>query len=305
MRVVIALGGNALLPRGEALDLDRQRENSARAARTIGAVAAEHAVVITHGNGPQVGLLALQAAAYDPTADIPLDVLGAESEGMIGYLLERELANALHGHPVATLLTQVEVDATDAAFRSPSKPIGPLYDEETAAAVREKRGFDLAREGRCWRRVVASPQPKRILELDSIRLLVEAGHVVICAGGGGIPVAPTSDGGFRGVEAVVDKDRTAALLAEAIGAELLLLVTDVSAVFADWPRCQRPLLHTTAEELHELSLDSGSMGPKVEAACQFVSRTGKRAAIGDLDELVALVDGRRGTQVRAAKDEAP
>ena len=245
MRVVVALGGNALLRRGEPLDAAVQRRNVERAVAAIAAIAGDHHVVVTHGNGPQIGLLALQAEAYAGAQPYPLDMLGAESEGMIGYLIEQELINVLPGHPVATLLTQVEVDPRDPAFKAPTKPIGPVYAAHEAERLAAERGWTIARDGAYFRRVVPSPCPRRILELATIRLLVEAGVLVVCAGGGGIPVT-VQDGAVRGIEGVIDKDAAAALLAESIEADALLLLTDVDAVYVDWGRPEaRPIGRTT------------------------------------------------------------
>ncbi len=299
MRVVIALGGNALLRRDQPLEASLQRANVRVAARAIAEVAPEHELVVTHGNGPQVGLLALQAEALEAVAPYPLDVLGAESEGMIGYLIEQELAGLLPGRALATLLTQVEVDADDPAFRNPSKPIGPLYPQAEAAALERTRGWRMARDGAGVRRVVPSPRPRRILEMDTIALLVDAGVLVVCAGGGGIPVVVGAGGEVRGVEAVVDKDHSAALLATELDADMLLMLTDVPAVFADWPApAAKPIRRTTPAELAAMSFDAGSMGPKVEAACRFAEQTGASAAIGALTDVPALLRGEAGTLVR-------
>jgi len=270
MRVVAALGGNALLRRGDPIDEETQRANVRTAAGALATIARAHELVVTHGNGPQVGLLARR----EPRA--PLDVLGAETEGMIGYWIEQELRARLPEREVATLLTQVEVDRGDPAFAHPTKPIGPEGD----------------------RRLVASPEPKRILALRAIRLLVDAGVLVVCAGGGGIPVAATPSGELRGVEAVIDKDLSAALLAEQLSADALLLLTDQPAVLRDWPAPARdPIRRATPAELRALALDPGSMGPKVEAACRFVERTAGRAAIGELADAARMLDGTAGTQV--------
>jgi carbamate kinase len=234
MLVVIALGGNALLRRGQPQEADVQLRNIGIAATAIATVARANAVVITHGNGPQVGLLALQAEAYGRVKPYPLDVLGAETEGMIGYLIEQELRNRLPGRQVVTLLTQIEVDPGDPAFTYPSKPIGPLYAQAEARRLAAERGWTIAADGDAYRRVVPSPQPKRIIELATIRLLVQAGALVVCAGGGGIPVIVNSAGGIQGVEAVIDKDLAAALLATELSADALLLLTDVDAVYTDW-----------------------------------------------------------------------
>jgi len=298
VRVVIALGGNALLRRGEPLEADIQRTNVRRAARSIAAVARCHEVIVTHGNGPQVGLLALQGEALSDIHPYPLDVLGAESEGMIGYLIEQELTNELPGRDVVTLLTQVVVDRGDSAFRNPSKPVGPVYTEETARRLASERGWHTARDGDRWRRVVPSPEPRRILEIRAIRLLVEAGALVICTGGGGIPVAVGEGGVIRGVEAVIDKDLSAALLASALRADVLLMLTDVPAVQLEWgtPRA-RPLRHATPAELRRMRFAAGSMGPKVEGACRFVDATGGVAVIGALEDAAAMLDRQAGTVI--------
>ena len=298
MRVVIALGGNALLRRGEPLEADVQQRNVAVAASALAEVAREHAVVVTHGNGPQVGLLALQALAYREVRPYSLDVLGAESEGMIGYFIERELSARLPGREVATLLTQVEVDRNDPAFAAPVKPIGPVYSEAEARQLHDRLGFAIARDGAGFRRVVPSPEPRRIRELAAIRLLVEAGVVVICVGGGGIPVVAAAGGGIVGVEAVIDKDLAAELLARSLEADFLLMLTDVEAVMRDWSTPDaRPIGRTTPAELRALQFANGSMGPKVEAACRFVEATGGTAAIGALEDATLIVAGTAGTTV--------
>jgi carbamate kinase len=296
--VVAALGGNALLERGEPARLEAQRRHVSVAAASIAGVAAERDVVVTHGNGPQVGLLALQSEAYPQGGPYPLDVLGAESEGMIGYMLEQELGNELAGRPVATLLTQVIVDAADPAFAHPEKPIGPTYDRETAERLAAERGWSVAPDGRDWRRVVPSPEPREIVELPTVRILVDAGVVVVCVGGGGIPVL-AQDGRLRGVEAVIDKDLAAALLASSLGAEYLLLLTDVPALEAGWGGPQaRALGAVSAAELRAMSFAPGSMGPKVEAACRFVEAGGGMAGIGALGDAASIMAGEAGTRVR-------
>ncbi len=296
----MALGGNALLRRHEPPEADIQRGNILTAvARSIAPIARQHDVVVTHGNGPQIGLLALQMAAYREVKPYPLDVLGAESEGMIGYLIEQAIADALPGREAATLLTQVEVNPADPAFAAPSKPIGPLYTESEAREIAARSGWSFAHEPGGCRRVVPSPAPQRIRELNAIRLLVKAGVLLICAGGGGIPVTVTTGGGVRGVEAVIDKDLTAALLAEQLRADALLLLTDVPSVFTEWPisAASRPIRRATSVELRAHRFAPGSMAPKVEAACQFVERTGRFAAIGAMEEAQAILDGGSGTIV--------
>jgi carbamate kinase len=299
MLVVMALGGNALLRRGEPLDAAVQRRNLLNAvAKTVAPIVRKHQVVITHGNGPQIGLLALQAEAYKDVQAYPLDVLGAESEGMIGYLIEQVLSNELPGREIATLLTQVEVDGSDPAFAKPSKPIGPVYGEAEASRLSARTSWTFVPDGRGFRRAVPSPAPRRIREINIIKLLVHAGIIVICAGGGGIPVLVTEDGALRGIEAVIDKDLSSALLAEEIGADALLLLTDVPAVWTRWPMSAgRPLGHVTPTELRTFTFDKGSMAPKVEAACRFAERTGRMAGIGAIDQAQAILERNAGTIV--------
>lgn len=299
MRIVVALGGNALLRRGEPMTAENQRANIRRAAAVLAAlVAAGHSLVITHGNGPQVGLLALQAAAT-PDAPFPLDVLDAESAGMIGYVLRQELGNAIRDRLFAVLLTQVRVDPRDPAFAAPTKPIGPVYDEAAARRLAAERGWQIAPDNDKWRRVVASPRPVEILEAEVLAFLVERGVIVICAGGGGIPVVELEDGSLAGIEAVIDKDFASSLLARQLGADLLLMLTDVDAVYAGWgtPRA-RPLGHVKASDLAPDDFPAGSMRPKVEAAIEF-ARTGRAAAIGRLEDAADIVAGTRGTWVEA------
>lgn len=295
-RLVVALGGNALLRRGEPLTAEIQRRRAAEAVRAIAELAVDNDVVLTHGNGPQVGLLALQALAYTDVPPYPLDVLGAESEGMIGYVLEQEIGNRLPGRTAVTVLTQVVVDADDPAFKAPTKPIGLVYSEQQARQVTRELGWTMARDGGHYRRVVPSPEPRRIVELSAIRMLVDAGAIVVCAGGGGIPVTMNGSGALRGVEAVIDKDLASALLARCLDADLLLLLTDVEAVIRHWgtPRAE-PIARTTPSELRELRFATGSMGPKVEAACRFVEATGAAAAIGALEDAARIVAGEAGT----------
>jgi carbamate kinase len=301
MRALIALGGNALLRRGEPAEARAQQDNVAKAARALAAVAGEHEVVLTHGNGPQVGLLALQSESYDRVAPYPLDVLGAESEGMVGYMLELALRNELPERDLVTILSAVVVSAEDPAFKAPSKPIGPLYEAEEAKRLVAERGWSIGPDGAGFRRLVPSPEPQAIVELRSLRTLIDAGVLVICAGGGGIPVTFNGGGVLLGVEAVVDKDLTASLLARRLEADVLVMLTDVGAVQLDWGGAdERPLGRITPAELREHSFAAGSMGPKVEAACRFVETTGRRAAIGSLDRAVEIVRGESGTQVTAA-----
>jgi carbamate kinase len=301
VRVLIALGGNALLRRGEPLEPERQQRNVRHAARSLAEVARAHELVVTHGNGPQVGLLALQAAALEGAPSWPLDVLGAETEGMIGYWIELELRNHLPGREIATLLTQVEVEADDPAFARPEKPIGPLYAREEAQRLAADHGWRVAADGGGFRRVVPSPEPRRILELASIRRLLETGVVVVCAGGGGIPVASDASGCHRGVEAVIDKDLAAALLAAELGCDALLLLTDVDAVYEGWGAPgARPLGAAAPAALRARVFEPGTMAPKVEAACRFAAGGRGFAAIGRLEDAASILAGRAGTRVADA-----
>jgi carbamate kinase len=300
MKLVVAIGGNALLRRGQVLSADNQLENIRAASVQLARVAEHHDLVLTHGNGPQVGLLALQSAAYTAVPSYPLDVLGAETDGMIGYLLEQEIANRLPpARAVTTLLTRVEVDPNDTAFAHPTKPVGPMYTAEEARRLRDERGWTLAADGKGQRRVVPSPQPVRVLGLAAIGWLLDHQSVVIAAGGGGIPVVPRADGvGFEGAQAVIDKDLCSSLLAQALAADALVIVTDVDAVFLDWGLpTQRALGQVTPQFLRQQTFPDGSMGPKVEAACAFVLATGKRAVIGSLNQIEAMLAGTAGTQV--------
>jgi carbamate kinase len=298
MKVVVALGGNALLRRGEPMDVAVQRANLKVAAEAIAELALDHQIVLTHGNGPQVGLLALQNEAYTDIPAYPLDVLDAESEGMVGYLLEQELGRHLPRERLATLLTQIVVDPEDPAFDNPTKFVGPVYEARDARFLAHERGWTVAADGADWRRVVASPAPQAIVELDTIKLLVDHGVTVICVGGGGIPVTPDGTGGLRGLEAVIDKDQSAALLATALGADALLLLTDVDAVYAGWGTSQqRPIGPSSVGELRGLDLPAGSMGPKVDAICRFIEAGGALGAIGPLHEAAAMLRGEAGTVV--------
>ncbi len=301
MRIVAALGGNALLRRGQPMTAENQRANIAVAARALLPLAMEHDLILTHGNGPQVGLLALQNAAYRPDELYPLDILDAETEGMIGYLLEQELGNLLPRRALATLLTRIEVAADDPAFARPTKPIGPVYDREEAERLAVEKSWAIAPDGAKWRRVVPSPQPRQIVELGVIELLVREGVLVVCAGGGGIPVVRTVDGSYVGVEAVIDKDFAGALLATSLRADAFLMLTDVDGVYADWGMADaRPIHRASPAELASRSFAAGSMGPKVEAACRFVRDGGGFAAIGALSDAAAMLRGEAGTMITAA-----
>ena len=301
MLVVAALGGNALLKRGEPLTSEVQRKNvQAAAISLVGIVRAGHDLVVTHGNGPQVGLLALQGAAYKPDEAYPLDVLGAETEGMIGYMIEQELENALgHDRPVATLLTQVVVDPKDPAFEKPTKFVGPVYDREEAERRAEGGSWSIAPDGDKWRRVVASPKPLEIPDMRVLKLLLDQGVVVVCAGGGGIPVLRREDGSMVGIEAVIDKDAASALLASQLGADALLLLTDVDAVYRDFGTEQStPLSELIVGEARALDMPAGSMGPKLQAACDF-AEAGGISGIGRLQDALAILEGSAGTRVAA------
>jgi carbamate kinase len=301
--VVVALGGNALLKRGEESSAANQHAAAKVAAGMLGPASERARLVVTHGNGPQVGLLALKEDAYKDGDPYPLDVLDAESGGQIGYVIELELDNAIdHQHTVA-LITRVLVDADDPAFAEPSKFIGPVYDEPQANALAEQRGWVVKPDGDQWRRVVPSPEPREIVQLAAIRRLVESGFLVVCVGGGGVPVVEVP-GGHEGVEAVIDKDLASSLLAVGLGADVLVLATDVDAVYLDFGGPgQRPVSASAPEWLREQGFADGSMGPKVEAACRFVERTGNRAAIGALEDLDGLIAGVAGTQVRPPGSE--
>lgn len=304
MRIVVALGGNALLKRGEALTSSNQLLNVRRAAEAIAPLcAAGHDLIITHGNGPQVGLLALQSLAGPGGTQQPLDVLGAQSEGMLGYLIELELRNSLpSGHDVVSILTQVVVDPNDPAFAVPAKPIGPVYAKCEARRLASEKGWSIMRDGSHWRRAVASPKPLAIVELGVIALLASRGVVVICAGGGGIPVARGKDGRLIGIEAVVDKDHASGLLARAVGADCLMLLTDIDGVYLGWrtPDAQCAAGARPAD-LDPMQFEPGSIRPKIEAAIEFVGQSEKRAMIGRLDDASALLAGTRGTTIATAQ----
>jgi carbamate kinase len=295
---VVALGGNALLRRGEPLEAESQARAARAAAGRLARVAAGNQLVVTHGNGPQVGLLALMSDAYKDTAPYPLDVLGSETEGQIGYVLELALSNAIPGQETVAVLTRVVVDADDPAFAAPSKFIGPVYSEPEARSLAERHGWTVKPDGASWRRVVPSPQPRRIVQLDAIESLIDAGFLVVCTGGGGIPVVEDQRGHQRGVEAVIDKDLASALLASDLGVDTLVLATDVDAVYEDYGTPdQCPIARATPASLRSRAFAAGSMGPKVEAVCRFVERTGGRGVIGSLERIDELFSGRAGTQV--------
>ncbi len=304
MRIVIALGGNALQRRGEPLTADNMRQNACVACQRIARVVPDNEVVIVHGNGPQVGLLALQNAAYTDVPSYPLDVLGAQTVGMIGYMLEQELGNELPVKvPLSTFMTQTEVDPNDPAFKNPTKPIGPVYTQKEAERLAAQNGWSIAPDGKHFRRVVASPKPQKIVDVRPIKWLLEKGAVVICAGGGGVPTVMGEDGVRRGVEAVIDKDLVAALLSREIGADCFIIGTDVDAVYDSWgtPE-QRAIRRAHPDALEKMGFASGSMGPKVEACIQFARASGKKAVIGALEDIVAILHGTAGTTITTECD---
>ncbi|MGI5290062.1 carbamate kinase [Nonomuraea polychroma] len=306
MLLVVALGGNALLERGERLDAEVQRQHVRSAARALAPLAAEHTLVLCHGNGPQIGMLAVESE-NDPALahPFPLDTLGAQTQGMIGYWLTQELGNAGMARPVVTIVTQTEVDADDPAFRTPTKFVGQGYPEPVAQRFAQEHGWTIARDGPAWRRVVASPSPRRIIELPTIRQLVAGGTTVICGGGGGVPVLARDGGRFEGAQAVVDKDLTAALLAIELGADRLVVLTDVDAVRRDFGTPQeQPLSTVDVDELRAMRFPAGSMAPKVDACIQFVTATGRPAAIGALRDASAVLAAMAGTTITASAGSA-
>ncbi|MDT3847615.1 MAG: carbamate kinase [Vibrio anguillarum] len=295
--VVVALGGNALLRRGQPLEADVQRRNIEIAVKTISEIAKHYNVVLVHGNGPQVGLLALQGLEYKKVAPYPLDVLGSETQGMIGYMLMQEFKNMLPERNISCMLTQMMVDPKDPAFANPTKPIGPVYQKAEARELAEKYHWTVKPDGQYFRRVVPSPQPIGIVEHDAISQLISAGHLVICTGGGGIPVK-RENGKLVGVEAVIDKDMSAAFLAKQLNADALLILTDADAVYLDWGKpTQHALRSTTPSELANYQFDAGSMGPKIEASCEFIQQGGKVVGIGALEDGLRILEGTAGTNI--------
>ncbi|MFA0079184.1 carbamate kinase [Vibrio artabrorum] len=295
--VVVALGGNALLRRGEPLEADVQRRNIETAVKTISEIAKVYNVVLVHGNGPQVGLLALQGLEYKKVNPYPLDVLGSETQGMIGYMLMQEFKNYLPDRNISCMLTQMTVDPNDPAFADPTKPIGPIYEEAEARELAEKFHWIVKPDGQHFRRVVPSPRPTGIIEHEAITQLIDAGHLVICTGGGGIPVKK-ENGKLVGVEAVIDKDMSAAFLAKQLDADALLILTDADAVYLDWGKpTQHALRSTTPSELAQFEFDAGSMGPKIEASCEFIQQGGKVVGIGALEDGLQILQGLAGTNI--------
>lgn len=299
MRLVIALGGNALLKRGEPMLCENQRENVFLACRQIAKAYAGNELVVTHGNGPQVGLLALQNNAYKKVPMYPLDVIGAESVGMIGYMIQQELVNYVpKTATLATILTQTQVDPNDPAFQHPTKPVGPVYEKEEAEQLAKQHGWTIAPDNDKWRRVVPSPDPKRIWGLAPLKTLVENGHIVICCGGGGVPTYFDKNGRLVGAEAVIDKDLASSVLAASLDADLFIIATDVDGAYINWGKPdQKKIVQADPKSLREFGFAKGSMGPKVEAACRFVERTGKTAVIGALSEIEKILAGESGTRV--------
>lgn len=298
--IVIALGGNALLARGEALSAENQYRNIAQIADVVASLSQEYQVVIVHGNGPQVGLLALQNQAYSDSPAWPLDVLVAETQGMLGYMIAQVLGSRAGIPPVITLLTRVEVDAADPAFRQPGKYIGPVWAPEEQSALESRYGWQMKKDGDYVRRVVPSPRPQKILERQAISQLLADGNVVVCAGGGGTPVVE-ENGSYQGMEAVVDKDLAASVLAQSLQAQALLILTEADAVYLDWGTPKARALRTaTVDDLRSLAVPDGAMGPKAEAAIQFVEMTGNPAYIGALRDAPAILRGEKGTLIAPA-----
>jgi carbamate kinase len=301
MLVVVSLGGNALLRRGQPMTAENQRANVRRAVTSVAdVITAGHRIVISHGNGPQIGLLALQSAACQARQGYPLDVLGAETEGGIGYMIEQELETLLpKQQQVAALLTQIEVDPRDPAFQDPTKPIGPGYSKADAERTTASLGWVFKPDGDKYRRVVPSPKPRHIPDVSIVRILIDHGVIVICAGGGGIPVVRSPNGGLIGIEAVIDKDWASALLAQELGADFLLLLTETDAVYEGWGTPQKkPIKHASPERLRKYNFAEGSMGPKIEAACAFVEATGGSVGIGSLSDALAILQGKAGTLIK-------
>lgn len=296
MKILLALGGNALIQRGESLEEKTQRKNIQQVAKIIKGLAKKNQVVICHGNGPQVGLLSLMSHAYKDVPPYSLDTLVAESQGMIGYMLQNCLNN--EGLTTAvTLLTQVVVDKNDPAFKTPTKPIGPVYDKETAFKLAKERGWDVAPDGKYYRRVVPSPAPKEIVELNAAKHLIDTGHLVIICGGGGIPVVK-EENHYVGIEAVIDKDRASALAAIQLNVDLFMILTDVECVYVDWGTDhEKGIKAVSPTHLMSIEFPKGSMWPKVQAACEFVEKTGKRAMIGNLLQGDSLIHGESGTLI--------
>lgn len=295
--LVIALGGNALLQRGAVLSAENQYKSISLIADAIGKLAKKYRIAIVHGNGPQVGLLALQNLAYSDVPPYPLDILVAESQGMIGYMLAQQLGAFHPAQPVSTLLTRVLVDSEDPAYQQPSKFIGPVYDPQQQTELEQKYGWSMKLDGKYLRRVVPSPEPKKIIDIEAINLLLAKNHIVICNGGGGVPMVASAEG-MVGSEAVIDKDLASALLAEALDADHLMILTDADAVYQHWGTPQQKAIRSaTTEELAPMAVADGSMGPKIMAVSRFVQRSGKVAHIGALSDIESVLAGTAGTLI--------
>ncbi len=300
MRILIALGGNALLKRGQAMAYQTELSNVRKASQQILSLYRDNELIITHGNGPQVGLIALQQEAFKDTVPAyPLDAMGAQSIGLIGYMIQKELTAILGpDSKIVSVLTQTEVDKDDPAFSHPTKPVGPVYEKQTADRLMQEHGWTMAKDNEHYRRVVASPDPKRILGLSALQTLIDSGHLIICCGGGGIPVYFKNSGELVGAEAVIDKDLASSLLAASLKADLFIIATDVKGIFLNWEQSNQKLIRQTSPAfLRQQKFATGSMGPKVEAACRFVEKTGRTAVVGSLEEIEDLAVGLAGTRI--------
>ncbi|MDN3628932.1 carbamate kinase [Vibrio lentus] len=297
--IVVAVGGNALLQRGEVMSCENQKKSIAQTASSLAELSKDYRLVVVHGNGPQVGLLSLQNNAYKDCPPYPFDVLGAETQGMIGYLIQQGLNAAIQDRFTTTILTRIVIDENDPAIADPTKFIGPVYTEEQAKQLAETNQWIVKPDGAHWRRVVPSPSPKEVLEIKAIKDLLENEHLIICGGGGGAPVVE-KDGAYVGFEAVIDKDMTAALIAEEIGAEHLLILTDGSHVCLDWgtPK-EEKLENVSVAQMKKYTFPAGSMGPKVDACCLFVEKTKQHGHIGDLSSALEIIEGKTGTHINA------
>tara|TARA_Y100001960_G_C14784189_1_gene890250 strand:- start:35237 stop:36163 length:927 start_codon:yes stop_codon:yes gene_type:complete len=297
MNILIALGGNALLQRGEPLEAETQRINIKKVAEVVNKISEEHNVIITHGNGPQVGLLALQNLNYKETKPYPLDVLGAESSGMIGYMLIQELSNELgiYDQSVVNVITRTLVDKNDPAFNNPTKFIGPVYNKQESEEMKSKYGWEIKADGEYYRRVVPSPKPKKIIETNVIKELLEKKHIVVCGGGGGVPTIIENEK-YKGVEAVIDKDLTSSLLAQELGVDAFIILTDVSCVYENYKQeDQKMIKHFPIFEFDENSYPDGSMLPKIKAAVDFSINNEGFSSIGKLEELEDIINKKSGT----------
>jgi len=298
MLIVLALGGNALLQRGEPQEEENLVNNIKRAVKAIANLAKDHTLILCHGNGPQVGLLSLQADAYHEVKPYGLDVLCAESQGMIGYLLQRELNSELKDKTVVTLITQVIVDHNDPAFKQPSKPIGPFYSKEEANQYQQEKNWQFIEEKNGFRRIVPSPMPFEIVELPLIKLLVENRCLVICGGGGGISVFKNVNNQLVGIESIIDKDLTAAEIAIALKADKFVILTDIDGVYKNWEQKNAQVIRNiTSDELEQMQFAAGSMEPKIKAATKFVQDTNKKVMIGALIDAEKVLREEAGTTI--------